>query len=292
MARALAEDLELDEDWEDDEEDFEEERPRRGVGAGPDLLARSLALGYLAMVPMILVYELALLSTADGMRNTSELLLFRLFEPLGTQADAARWSVLGLGAVFALATCLRHPFKSNRGGALGPRLFRVIAEGVLGAIALGPVLIGLVHLLGGELANLPLADGPSRPPTLSQAAFVFGAGAYEELVFRVGAYSAFYWSSLRITTFLGLSSRVARVLAEAVGLFGSAALFSAFHLAVFVAWLGPGGEAFDLPVFTWRALAGILLGLLFRWRGPGVAAWTHGLFNLALLLGAGPDVFL
>ena len=36
----------------------------------------------------------------------------------------------------------------------------------------------------------------------------------------------------------------------------------------------------------------ILLGLLFRWRGVGVTAWTHGLFNLALLLGAGPDVFL
>ena len=38
------------------------------------------------------------------------------------------------------------------------------------------------------------------------------------------------------------------------------------------------------------ALAGILLGLLFRWRGPGVAAWSHGLFNLALLLGIDPDV--
>ena len=53
-----------------------------------------------------------------------------------------------------------------------------------------------------------------------------------------------------------------------------------------------GGEVFSAPVFTWRLAAGILLGLLFRWRGIGAAAWAHGIFNLALSIGAGPDVFL
>ena len=64
------------------------------------------------------------------------------------------------------------------------------------------------------------------------------------------------------------------MLGEVAGLLGSAALFSAFHLAVFVAWLGPGGEEFDLPIFTYRALAGMLLAILFRWRGPDVARWS------------------
>ena len=73
---------------------------------------------------------------------------------------------------------------------------------------------------------------------------------------------------------------------------GSAAFFAAFHLAPFVGWLGRGGESFDAAVFSYRFLAGLLLALVFRWRGPGVAAWTHGWFNLALLIGAGPDVFL
>ena len=41
----------------------------------------------------------------------------------------------------------------------------------------------------------------------------------------------------------------------------------------------------------WRLLAGILLAGLFRWRGLGVCAWAHGLFNLGLVLGAGPGVF-
>jgi hypothetical protein len=61
---------------------------------------------------------------------------------------------------------------------------------------------------------------------------------------------------------------------------------------VFVQVLGRGGEPFRAAVFTWRLFAGILLGTLFRWRGPGVAAWSHALFDLFLSTGAGPDVFL
>jgi hypothetical protein len=48
------------------------------------------------------------------------------------------------------------------------------------------------------------------------------------------------------------------------------------------------GEPFDSSTFTWRFLGGCLLGALQRWRGLGVVAWTHALFNLAMLLGAGP----
>ena len=66
--------------------------------------------------------------------------------------------------------------------------------------------------------------------------------------------------------------------------------FAAVHLEVLASHLGPGGEPYDPYVFLWRLLAGILLALLFRWRGPGVAAWCHACFNVALLLGAGAEV--
>ena len=273
---------------EDDLEVDEEEGGARSTGSEMPLeLKRSLALGFLAMAPMFLVYELALLATQSGERNTSELVLFRLFTLFGGFADPARWIALASAFVLALVHCLRRHW------ALGPRLARIAFEGALGAMVIGPVLIGLVHILGDSLPPLPIAEGPpGRAPELSQAAFVFGAGAYEELVFRVGVYSALYLVLVRVCRFFDMGETVGRVAGELAGLFGSATLFSAFHLAVFVAWLGPGGEDFDLSIFTYRALAGILLGILFRWRGPGVAAWTHGLFNLALLLGAGPEVFL
>lgn len=283
---------EYDEEDEEYEEEYEYEYEAQEAGEGSTLAAgdplnRSLALGFLAMVPMFLVYEFALVATRGSERNTSELVLFRLFAPFGEWSDLARRVVLGVAAVYAFVYCLRRHW------ALGPRIARVVLEGAVGAIAIGPALIGLVHLLGDSLPPLVLSDGPEmRAPGLAQAAFVFGAGAYEEIVFRVGAYSALYFCFLRVGQFLGFRLGISSVLGEIAGLFGSAALFSAFHLAVFVAWLGPGGEEFDLSIFTYRALAGMLLGILFRWRGPGVAAWTHGLFNLALLLGAGPEVFL
>ena len=55
------------------------------------------------------------------------------------------------------------------------------------------------------------------------------------------------------------------------------------------------GAAFLVGYFYQKAYAllipaGILLGLVFRLRGPGVAAWAHGLFNVALLVGVDPDV--
>jgi hypothetical protein len=282
----------MDDDYEEDEEEYEEEDYEEVPGAGPqpvegdDVLRRSLALGFLAMVPMFAAYELALLATPGDERSTSELVLFRLLSLFGEQADLARWIALVTFSVLALVHCLRHHW------ALGPRLVRIVIEGTIGAVVIGPILIALIRLFGESLPPLPLASEPSGPPDLAQAGFVFGAGAYEEVVFRVGIYSALYFVALRVGDFFGMRRGALRWSAEAFGLFGSAALFSAFHLALFVAWLGPGGEDFDLAVFTYRALAGILLGLIFRWRGPGVAAWTHGMFNFALLLGAGPDVFL
>ena len=88
---------------------------------------------------------------------------------------------------------------------------------------------------------------------------------------------------------LGLES-AARWCGEALGLALSSVAFAALHFRAYTGWLWDGGLDFDPASFTWLFLAGILLGVLFRWRGPGVAAWSHGLFNIALLLGIDPDV--
>lgn len=252
----------------------------------PDELRRGLALGFLAMVPLLVAYELALGTSGDGARSTAELALFRVLTVLGPGADPARRLLLAAAAGAALVACLRrHP-------ALVPATLRVVAEGAVGAVVLGPVLLGWMHLAGDWVPPPHLAGHPATTPEPTRAAFVLGAAAHEELLFRVGAYSALYLLARRLAEFFGATTRGSRIAAELAGLLGSALLFAAAHLVRFSAWLGPGGEPFDLSVFTWRLFAGILLGLCFRWRGPGVAAWTHGLFNLALLLGAGPHVFL
>lgn len=266
-----------------------EPEPAPGEGWGARGHEATLSLGLLAMVPLLVAYELALGETDPRLRNASELLLFRVLAPLGEHLDLARRALLGLAVAAALLVCFR------RRAALVPGIFRIFVEGALGALLLGPALALLVHALGvplsgGVVGPLPAVAEPA--PHLARAAQLLGGAAYEELVFRVLAYALLCLLVQRASAFLGLSTGGSRLAGELAGLVGSAFLFAAFHLELFTSWISHGGEAFSAAVFTWRVLAGMLLALLFRWRGPGVAAWTHGLFNLALFLGAGPEAFL
>jgi hypothetical protein len=65
------------------------------------------------------------------------------------------------------------------------------------------------------------------------------------------------------------------VLAAVVG----AAVFSVVH------YVGTFGDVFTPASFTFRFFFGLALNGLFLWRGFGVAAWTHALYDVMLVLG-------
>jgi hypothetical protein len=247
---------------------------------------RGMALGYLAMLPLLAAYEIALASGSPT-RNVAEVLLSLPLIGLGSGADAVRRGLLVACAFAAAWSC----FHSELG--LFQRLWRVILEGAAFAAILGPVLILNLHWIGIQHLSTALRTPISGTvPRISEAARLAGGAAYEEIVFRIGVQSLCYLFGLRVLHFLSAAERPARFGAEVFSVLAAAGVFACAHLAAFTAPLGPGGEVFDAAIFTWRALSGILLSCIFRWRGPGVAAWTHGLFNLALFLGAGPDCFL
>lgn len=251
--------------------------------AGP--LRRSLSVGFLAMLPLFAAYEYGLAATHGTRRNAAELVVFRAFELLPEHGRALRIASLALASIAAGAVCFR------RRVALGPSLLRVVLEGLFAAVLFGPAMALAMHLVPPGVAPLDVAAGPPpSPPGAAEAAIVFGGAAYEELVFRVGLLALAFLGARRIFEFFGAGERAARVSAQGMALLVSALAFAAFHLRAFTGWLGPGGEPFEAGPFFWRLFAGVLLGLLFLWRGPGVAAWTHGLFNFALFLGAGPEV--
>jgi len=130
-------------------------------------------------------------------------------------------------------------------------------------------------LLAGVPLSIPSAQAGVQPLGLgTQLVVSLGAGIYEELVFRVLLVSGIAGAGLA----LGWRRPVA--LAWAIVL--SALIFSAFH------YIGPLGDAFTLPSFTFRAIAGLLLSGLYAGRGFGIAAWTHALYDVGLaLLGTG-----
>lgn len=289
-------------DWDDEDEDWEDDEPsssRRRSSAGGqggvpplwplrlDAPGRGLALGFVAMLPLFIGYEFA----TDGttVRSVAEAILTYPLRPLGPEKVVLvrRLAIAALGVV-ALATLL-HRIHATGGLGLGPRLLRVVAEGVLGAVLLGPVLLAASRMAEPYVGAMVVGAPSTASATPSRAAFVMGGGAYEEVVFRVGALSVAWLIAKHFLHWFGVGERLARPAAALAAVLLSSLLFAAFHLRSATSWLGPGGEPFDAAVFTWRTTAGILLAVLFFWRGVGVAAWTHAAFNLSLLIGAGPN---
>lgn len=269
-------------DDEYEEDDPAEDAAEDGAESPPGV-QRTLALGYLACAPLLAAYEWSLATSAETTRSTAEMCLFRFLLPLGEDAHVARRCILAGLLLVSLQQLAGH----SRG--LGMRLLKVVGEGGIWALLLAPTLILCTHLLGGVDPPAGFSTGPGVAPDLPRAAFILGAAAHEELFFRVILYSGLYLTARVLMSFFGAGLTSARLVGEAAGLVGSAGIFAALHLAVFTTWLGRGGEAFEPFVFLWRLLAGMALAGLLRWRGPGVAAWTHALFNLGLLLGAGPE---
>ena len=262
-----------------------------GSGDGPGdeagRVRRGFALSYLAMLPLIGLYEAASNTKAASPRNVAEVILSLPFDTFPNVATQARWILIAVGALAAAWITFHAELN------LGARLWRIFLEGFLAAVLLGPCLLLLMHALGASPGSGALRLGPPvQVPRLAEAALVCGGSAYEEIVFRVGMQGLFCLGLRPLLAFLGAGDRWSRRLSDALALIFSALTFAAAHLSSFTRALGPGGENFDASVFTWRTLAGMFLGGLFLWRGPGVAAWTHAFFNLALFIGAGPDVFL
>lgn len=245
-----------------------------------------LAVGLLAMLPLFAAYEYAQ-HAGSGSRNAAEMVLLRVLEPLDPGLAIARPIVLLGCALAALVTCFK------RRVALAPSLFRVAIEGVVLAILLGPALVIGTRLSGTEPAVLRrLTQVGEGVPELAGMAQVFGGSAYEELLFRVLGYALCFLIARTLFRAARMRAGAARWSAELLGAVGSSLLFACFHLASWTGWLGQGGEPFDLAAFTWRFLAGLAFAVTFRWRGPGVAAWGHGLFNAWLLMGVDPATLL
>ena len=228
-------------------------------------------------LPLLLLYEglaAALPGTAiAGVRNGADVLLKTVFVAFGGRTGLAMFGLLLLAAGSWLVWRDR---RRSPGLMRGRVLAAMLGESVAYAAAFGTVTATLTSLL---LAEVPLATAVAQGGVAAlglgtQLVVSLGAGIYEEIVFRVLLVS-------------GISAVVGRLgwrRSAAVGLaiVLSALIFSGFH------YLGPLGDAFTVPSFTFRMIAGLLLSALYAARGFGIVAWTHALYDVGLaLLGAG-----
>ncbi|HBF22684.1 MAG TPA: hypothetical protein DDW23_02600 [Planctomycetes bacterium] len=147
-----------------------------------------------------------------------------------------------------------------------------ILEGILWGILLHPALAWLTSALS-DGRSLSWGQRDDLGGSLALAA---GAGLYEELLFRA---FLFGWVFTAIKFLLRLFGwgNAASGPAWVVGLLVSSCLFSLAH-----GWGDP--SQLDAPVLLFRFLAGVLLGLLYSWRGLAVVAYAHASYNALILL--------
>jgi membrane protease YdiL (CAAX protease family) len=115
------------------------------------------------------------------------------------------------------------------------------------------------------------AAGESLHAGLARVVAYFGAGIYEELLFRLMLLPA----TIGLLKLCGIPSRWSLVAA----LLATSLIFSAAHYQIFTTI----GDEFTWFSFIFRAVAGLFFSLLFLFRGFGIAVGAHALYDILVV---------
>ena len=255
-------------------------------------LSRAPRYALLFALPLLVLYEAlaALLGDLAGLRvrNGADVWLktpfIALFGPRGPV-------VFGALVVGGAAVLVWRDVRRTRDGVRAGVLLRMFAESVLlafvCAVAVGVVTAELLRVVPQALALVPhavpralhglaaagaVADTPiDRLGVPAQFMLSLGAGLYEELLFRVVLVGALGALARRL---LGFGPAAA----GAFAVLGGALLFSLSH------HVGAYGDPFTMQAFTFRLVAGLFFSSVYVLRGFGIAAWTHALYDVGVLV--------
>ncbi len=240
----------------------------------------SLTYSYLACLPLLALYELLIWISQPGseamVRLSADIWirsLLLLFNENTLLLTIVLTVVLG-AVIFYKERKKRYTLKQSYfagmvaesvGWAL---LLWVLVSGVVGVV-FGMSVSGEADQPGGLLlaAESGLAQGGIT--RLQMLALSIGAGLYEELIFRVVLVYGLLWV---FTLFM--KEKTAALSAVLL----AAALFSAVH------YTGTFGDPFTLSSFMFRMLFGLALNGLLLFRGFGITAWTHSMYDVILVM--------
>lgn len=212
------------------------------------------------MLPLWLLYELLRLRLTPEDRNGAALLITDTLRAFGPNSLTVLRATMALLILVAAWSILRRGVPWARVALVS------MLEGTFYGLILGPVTSAMtVFVLDWQ--QVWLAAGRDLAPDIVSS---LGAGIFEEALFRLGLLSVLALAfgalarAMRISPFAGLVP----------ALLVSSVLFSWFH------HIGPSHEVFVWNVFVFRAVAGVLLGLMFVFRGFAVCVYAHAVYDL------------
>lgn len=238
---------------------------RRPANRG--ILARPLD-SLIFLLPFILFYEAVSLLHGGALMRAEWLvahaLIRRFIELFGY---AALWAPAVALIVILLAT---HAVSGERWVVHWRDVGRMYLEAPVMAVPL-LLLNWAIPLQSMFREGFTLWAGRGASSMVAKTALGIGAGLYEELVFRL----------ILITLVVIIGCDLLRLrrsgVAVAAILLSSLAFAAHHHRPI-------GVESFQFHQFTFRALAGGYLAVIFWYRGYGPAAGCHAAYNVALVI--------
>ncbi|HEX2203119.1 MAG TPA: CPBP family intramembrane glutamic endopeptidase [Longimicrobium sp.] len=234
-------------------------------------VSRKHTYSLLFALPLLVLYEVGAVmirGEQQGIRNGADVMLRTLLAAGGLHGTVALTAVLALVSAVLIVRERRRERIPLQGGVFAGMMMESVAYALLFGFVVGGVtnwlLNALLAIQGGAMERLPLLDS---------LVLSLGAGIYEELVFRVLLVGALLWTFRHA----GVSRRASAVWSALIAAF----LFSAFH------YVGPYAYPLELGSFTFRFLSGLAFSALFIVRGFGIAAWTHALYDVFLVVARG-----
>lgn len=225
----------------------------------------TLLYSYLISLPLLLLYEvLIFLAQPDAeqvVRISVDVWIKTLFSYIGQDVLSITLIFVALLGVFVLYR------ERNRLSSLKVSYFFSM---LIEASAYAFFLALLITTTVSRLLQMVQVSPIESLSTLQQLALSLGAGLYEELFFRVILVSVLLFIFKKVFKKQYIAFGAAMVLA--------AAIFS------FVHYVGVFGDPFTFGSFLFRFLFGLALNAIYIWRGFGMAAWTHAIYDLMVIV--------
>jgi membrane protease YdiL (CAAX protease family) len=221
------------------------------------------------VLPLLVLYEGGVLWLGpDGVRNGADLWMQQLLGFFGF-GGFLLLPVLTIAILLGWHHTSRQPWRVSRSV-----LFGMAAESAALAVFLLVVADLQARLLAltGTPVPCQMGAGVSATGYASHLVRYFGAGIYEELLFRL-----ILVPLVMAAVGLLIAGRQVKV---AVALVLTSLLFAAAH------YVGPHGDNYQLYSFVFRFVAGGFFVVLFVYRGFGIAAGTHALYDILVSVSA------
>ena len=224
--------------------------------------SRSALYSFIFTLPLFFIYETGILFLSNDdiviIRNGADFLLRNILESFGI------FGLYSLGVVFFIGFSVSYLiyFRSEDNKNIKAEyLFAMMVESIFWSAILYFLLSKFMLVL----------MNPIGKTIIQQVILAIGAGIYEEFLFRVILISG-------LSFVIGFIFLWNDILVKVSALIVSAGIFSAFH------FFGDYGDFFSIELFLIRFVAGIILGLLYYFRGFGITATSHSIYDLIVLI--------